>query len=115
VAAIANGGIAATPNSARDAAARSCAARHPSSQESEALFSTMYWSRTGSFVELLLWFILCGMWWAGGWLLVTYVFRLRGRERLFGGMALGWLLFIVLSNLFTKIWTLSPAFWAAAA
>ena len=75
----------------------------------------MYWSRTGSFVELLLWFILCGMWWAGGWLLVTYIFRLRGRERLFSGMALGWLLFIVLSNLFTKIVALSLAFWAAAA
>ena len=75
----------------------------------------MYWSRTGSFFELLLWLILCGMWWVGGWLLVTHTFRLRSRERLFGGMALGWLLFIVLSNLLTRLLALTPAFWAAAA
>ena len=59
----------------------------------------MYWSRTGSVFDLVTWLLLCSLWWSGGWLLSTHLFRLRARERLFAGGAIGFLYYILLSNI----------------
>ena len=37
----------------------------------------MYWSRTGSPIEMLLFLVQCLAWTVGGWLWVTHAFRLR--------------------------------------
>ncbi len=74
----------------------------------------MYWSRTGNPLELLMWLAMSGLWWAGGWMLVTHAFHLRARERLLAGLASGLLLFIVLSNLLAHILPLTAAFWGAS-
>ena len=74
----------------------------------------MYWSRTGSPIDLVLWLLLCGLWWLGGWLLSAHAFRLRHRERLFTGGAMGLLIFIVFSNLLGRYISLTLAYWVAA-
>ncbi|MBN2547557.1 MAG: hypothetical protein JXB15_00245 [Anaerolineales bacterium] len=80
----------------------------------------MYWSRSGSYIDLLAWLILTGLWWAGGWLISSRLFQTRQRERFFTGMAVGLLLFITLSNLLAQILPgatllrLDLAFWSAA-
>lgn len=74
----------------------------------------MYWSRTGSFFDLLTWLVLFGLAWAGGWLLCAFVFRVRKREILLAGMGVGFLLFILLSNLLAYALPLSLSFWASA-
>ena len=58
----------------------------------------MYWSRTGSSTDLLVFSLLFGISWLGGWLLVTHSGRLRSRERLTGGLAIGILLSLLLIN-----------------
>lgn len=73
----------------------------------------MYWSRTGSVLDLLLWLLLSGLWWAGGWLLSSYLFNQKPRERLFSGMAIGLFLFILFSNLLGRLLPLPAAFWLA--
>jgi hypothetical protein len=74
----------------------------------------MYWSRTGSLLEVLLWVLLSAGWWLGGWLIVTHVFRLRPGERLLVGLASGLLLFIVFSNILAQLLPLPIAFWGAS-
>ena len=74
----------------------------------------MYWSRTGSYINLLAWLVLTALWWAGGWLISRQLFQTRLRERLFTGMAVGLLLFITLSNLLAQILSLTLAFWLAS-
>ena len=74
----------------------------------------MYWSRTGSFIDLFAWLVLCSLWWIGGWLLGRNVFQLRGRERLFIGLAVGWLLSIVFSNILAQLLPLTAAYWGAS-
>lgn len=74
----------------------------------------MYWSRTGSILEIAAWLVLSGLWGLGGWLLVAHVFRLKSRERLMVGLASGMILFIVLSNLLAQVVALPLAFWGAA-
>jgi len=74
----------------------------------------MYWSRTGSPFDILLWLLVSGGWWLGGWLIVTHVFRLRPGERLLAGLASGLLLFIVISNLLAHVLPLTIAFWGAS-
>jgi hypothetical protein len=73
----------------------------------------MYWSRTGSLIDVILWLLLCSLWWFGGWLLSAHAFRLRHRERLFAGGALGLLLFTVFSNLLGSYVPLTLAYWIA--
>jgi len=73
----------------------------------------MYWSRTGSILEIAAWLALSGLWGLGGWLLVRHLFRLKSRERLMVGLASGMILFIVLSNYLAQVMTLSFAFWGA--
>ena len=74
----------------------------------------MYWSRSGSLVDLLPWLALSTLWWAGGWLLAVHLFRLRPRERLLAGLVIGLLLFIVLANLLAHSLSLPAAWWGAA-
>ncbi len=52
---------------------------------------------------------LCLVWLVGGWLLARTVFVLKPRERLMAGLGLGFLLHLVLANLFSH---LLPFVWA---
>ena len=75
----------------------------------------LYWSRTGSFSDLILGSLLCAGWAIGGWLVVRSLFPLRRGERLTAGAAIGLLTFITASNLLVP-WLGTPtAFWAASA
>ena len=56
-------------------------------------------------------FTLC---WAGGWLLSAHVFRLRKREIPLAGMGIGFLLFILVSDLLAFFLPLTFAFWCSA-
>jgi hypothetical protein len=71
-------------------------------------------SRTGSYLDLLVWLILSSGWWVGGWLIAAHVYRLRHRERFFAGGAIGFLLFILTSNFLAHWVSLEAAYWAAA-
>jgi len=73
----------------------------------------LYWSRTGSLIDLLIWLFLSSAWGVGGWLLIS-VFHLKQREKLFTGIATGWLLFIILTNFTAHIIPLTPAYWLSA-
>jgi len=42
----------------------------------------MYWSRTDSSLDILLYLLLSGCWGLGGWLLVRHAFSLPRGERL---------------------------------
>jgi hypothetical protein len=74
----------------------------------------MYWSRTGSYLDILAWLVQCSLWWAGGWVISASVFRIRQRERLFTGLATGLLLYIVFSDLLAYVLPLTAALWGAA-
>ena len=73
-----------------------------------------YWTLTGNWLDILVFFLLCLLWAVGGWLLVSHTFHLKQRERLVAGLATGFLLFIVLSNLLAQIFPLTAAYWTAA-
>jgi hypothetical protein len=72
-----------------------------------------YWSRTGSFVDIASFIILCALWALGGLLIASHAFHLKVREKLVAGLALGFLLFIVLSNLLAQILPLTAAYWTS--
>jgi hypothetical protein len=74
----------------------------------------MYWSRTGSILDLFIWTVQCSLWCGGGWLISTHIFRLRSRERLFTGIASGSLFFMLFSNLLAQVMSLPAAYWSAA-
>ena len=74
----------------------------------------MYWSRTGSIFDLLAWGLLFSLFWAGGWLLCAYVFKLRNREIPLTGIGVGFLLFTLLSNLLAFTLPVDIAYWCAA-
>lgn len=74
----------------------------------------MYWLRITNIVDLALFFLLCGAWALGGWLLVTHAFHLRPIERILAGSATGFLLFITISNLLAHVFPLTAAFWGAS-
>ena len=74
----------------------------------------MYWSRTGSYFDLLAWLLISLMSWAGGWLICAHLFRLRKREQMFVGIASGLLFFALFSNLLAQVLPLVPAYWVAA-
>ncbi len=75
----------------------------------------MYYLREVNYVQLISYLGLSALWVVGGWLIVSKTFRLRAPERLVGGIASGFLLFIVLSNLLSSILPLTIAFWVAGA
>ncbi len=73
-----------------------------------------YWSRTGSVLDITSFILLCALWAAGGFLIVSRSFHLKAREKLAAGLAAGFLLFIVLSNLLAQILPLTVAYWSSA-
>ncbi len=74
----------------------------------------MYLSRTGNIQDIILWFILSGIWGIGGWLISVNLFRLRSRERLFSGISIGLFLFILLSSILGRILLPEFTYWSAA-
>ncbi len=74
----------------------------------------MYLSRTNSLIDVLLYLLLSSGWAVGGWLLVTHAFRLHRLERMVSGLAVGFLLFISLSNLAAHFLPLTLAFLGAS-
>ncbi|HEX9027705.1 MAG TPA: hypothetical protein VF823_00940 [Anaerolineales bacterium] len=74
----------------------------------------MYWSRTGSILDILIWSLELAGAWLGGWLLVRALFVLKPRERLVTGLSAGLLLFIVLTNLLVHFISLPLACAGAA-
>lgn len=75
----------------------------------------MYYLREVNYIQLISYLVLSAFWIVGGWLIISKTFRLRAPERLIGGIASGFLLFIVLSNLLSSILPLTIAFWMAGA
>ncbi len=73
-----------------------------------------YWTLTGNWLDMAVFFLLCLLWAAGGYLLASHAFHLKPREKLIAGFATGFLLFIVLSNLLAQILPLTYAYWASA-
>ncbi|HSB65468.1 MAG TPA: hypothetical protein VLD65_02765, partial [Anaerolineales bacterium] len=73
-----------------------------------------YWTLTGKWVDIILFFVLCLLWAAGGWLLISQIFQLKRGENLVAGCASGFLLFVVLSNLLAQILSLTYAYWLSA-
>ncbi len=73
-----------------------------------------YWSRTASIVDIASFLFLCILWGLGGLLLTGYAFHLKKREKLVAGLALGFLLFTVISNLLAQILPLTAAYWSSA-
>jgi hypothetical protein len=73
-----------------------------------------YWTRTGNWVDIISFLILCLLWSVGGVLIISRSFRLKVHERLLAGIATGFLLFIVLSNLLGQLLPLSVAYWVGA-
>jgi hypothetical protein len=73
----------------------------------------MYWSMldqsTGWFLLLIL-FVLISI---GGWLIASFAFQLRSRERLMGGMGIGLVSYVFFSNVLGQILGPSLAFWFA--
>lgn len=74
----------------------------------------MYWSRTGSVLDLIAWGILFTLSWAGGWLLCASLFSLRKREKPLVGMGAGFLLFTLVTNLLAFTIPLPVAYWCAS-
>lgn len=74
----------------------------------------MYWSRTGSVLDLLLWLLLTLLTGAGGWLVCVHVFRLRPLERPYAGLSAGLLWFILFGNLLAQFLPLTLAYWLTA-
>ncbi len=73
-----------------------------------------YWSRTGSWVDIASLLLLCTLWALGGLLITSHAFHLKRQEKLVAGLAVGFLLFIVLSNLLAQILPLTAAYWSSA-
>lgn len=73
-----------------------------------------YWSRTGSFIDILSFLAICAFWAVGGVLIVNRSFHLKKREVLISGLAVGFLLDIVLSNLLAQVLPISTAYWSSA-
>ncbi|MFZ0534594.1 MAG: hypothetical protein WAM09_15560 [Anaerolineales bacterium] len=73
-----------------------------------------YWTRTGNWVDIASFLLLCALWALGGLLIVSFGFHLKVREKLITGLASGFLLFIVLSNLLSQILPMTVAYWSSS-
>ncbi len=73
-----------------------------------------YWTRTGNWLDIASFLLLCALWALGGLLIVSHSFHLKAREKLITGLAAGFLLFIVLSNLLAQILPLTVAYWSSS-
>jgi len=72
----------------------------------------MFWSRTGSYLDVLAFIGLVGLWWAGGYLLCAYLFCLKVKGRLLYGLSIGLALSITMTwplgwilSFPTSVWT----------
>jgi len=74
----------------------------------------MYFSRTGQPLDLVLLMLQVFLWGFGGYLLVRNVFRVRKREQIIVGFAVGFLLFMWGGNLLAQILPLNWALWIAS-
>ena len=74
----------------------------------------MYWFRTSSAEDLLLFVVTSILWMTGGWLLVVHSGRFLKREHPIAGVASGLLLYILLGNALAHWFRPYPAFAAAA-
>ena len=74
----------------------------------------MYWLRTPSIIDPLLFVISSILWMTGGWLLVNHSGRFLKRERPIAGIASGMLLYILLGNALAHWLPAYPAFASAA-
>jgi hypothetical protein len=74
----------------------------------------MYWTRADSLWGFAPWLLMSALWFTGGVLVCTAVFRLAARERLVCGLGVGLLLHISLSNLVAHFTTFPVALWAGA-
>jgi len=74
----------------------------------------MYWSRTNSVVDIAIYFLLTMGWALGGYLLARFAYHLRHSERVMGGLAVGFLLFISTANLFAHFLSFTYALWIAS-
>jgi hypothetical protein len=74
----------------------------------------IYWSRTGSIVDIASFVLLCALWAIGGFFIVGRAFQIKHREKPIAGLATGFLLYIVLSNLLAHVLPLPAAFWTSA-
>ena len=74
----------------------------------------MYLSLTNSLIDIVLYLLLSSGWALGGYLLVRSAFHLRPSERIVSGLAVGFLLFISLSNLLAHVLPLMYAFWGSS-
>ena len=63
----------------------------------------MYWFYSTSILNWLLYLLFSFAWMCGGYFIVARAFRLRPAERLFSGLAAGFLLLIFLANLFAGL------------
>ncbi|GAB4494927.1 MAG: hypothetical protein OHK0052_01150 [Anaerolineales bacterium] len=75
----------------------------------------MYWFRMVSVLGLAAYAALTALWFVGGLLLARFGLRLRPSERGITGLALGWVVWITLSNLLANLLPLTVAFWVASA
>ncbi len=74
----------------------------------------MYWLRTTSIIDPLLFIVFSVFWMIGGWLLVIHSGRFRKRERPIAGIASGMLLDILLGNALAHWFPAYVAFASAA-
>jgi len=74
----------------------------------------MYLSRTNSLLDIFLYLLLTSAWVLGGYLLVRFTFHLRRTEGVISGIAVGFLLFISMSNLLAHVLPLTYAFWGSS-
>ena len=65
-------------------------------------------------MDISLYLLLSSGWVLGGYLLVRSAFYLRRSERLVSGVAVGFLLFISISNLLAHVLPLTYAFWGSS-
>ncbi len=70
----------------------------------------MYWNRTGSILDPLIFVVLSLCWVIGGWLLVRRSGQFLKREQLVSGIASGLLLYVMLGNAIAHFLSVYPAF-----
>lgn len=74
----------------------------------------MYWFRSVSLIDLAAYAALTALWFIGGLLLARFGLRLRPSARGITGLALGWVVWITLSNALANLLPLTAAFWLAS-
>ena len=73
----------------------------------------MYWFRNGNPLVLIPWLLVCILWWLGGWLVASHLFRLERHERLGIGFGLGLVGYLWFANLLGHWLTPEIAFFGA--